>query len=290
MVCRSDRAVSSIGVVVTSTPIQSLHQSCDDNNDYPLASGTEMTHLRSTWQKYWTRVIAWTIALVLFTTAPAFARPPETATYKPCANPSPFGIGTCYMGREIAQVIGSSGSGWLDRSTRELEERPTKAIDALRFKSTDVVADIGAGTGYFSLRIAPKVAKVYAVDLQPEMLDVLRSHQADQKITNIETLQGQLDRVNLPENSLDYAIMVDAYHEFSQPREMMQSIFSALKPGGKAVLLEYKGENPLIPIKPLHKMTQTQARGELSAIGFEWVENKRVLPQQHVLVFRKPMT
>jgi SAM-dependent methyltransferase len=211
------------------------------------------------------------------------------ATYKPCENPSPFGIGTCYMGREIAQIIGGSGSAWLDRPTREAEERPSKAIDALKFKSTDIVADIGAGTGYFSLKISPKVAKVYSVDLQPEFLDILRSHQAEQQITNIDIIQGQLDRVDLPESSLDYAVMVDAYHEFSQPREMMQSIFAALKPGGKAVLIEYKGESASIPIKPLHKMTQTQARGELAAIGFDWVENKRILPQQHVLVFRKPM-
>ena len=251
-----------------------------------------MNPFRSTWQTWFQRTIAGFCAgfLIYFTIqTPALAL--ATATYEPCPSPSSFGIGTCYMGREIAQVIGSSGSGWLDRSTRELEERPSKAIDALKFKSTDIVADIGAGTGYFSLRIAPKVAKVYAIDLQPEMLDVLRSHQqAEQTIDNIETIQGQLDRVDLPTNSLDYAIMVDAYHEFAQPKEMMQSIFSALKPGGKAVLVEYKGENPLIPIKPLHKMTQTQVRGELAAIGFEWVENKRVLPQQHVLVFRKPMT
>jgi SAM-dependent methyltransferase len=247
-----------------------------------------MIFVRSTWHRT-VQLTQTAIALLIlwFTLqAPAFAA--VEATYEPCKKPSPFGIGTCYMGREIAQVIGSSGSGWLDRGTRELEERPSQAIEALQFKPTDVVADIGAGTGYFSLRIAPKVAKVYSVDLQPEMLSVLRSHQADQHITNIETVQGALDQVDLPANSIDIALFVDAYHEFSQPREMMQSIFTALKPGGRAVLVEYKGENPLILIKPLHKMTQTQARGELTAIGFEWVENKRVLPQQHILIFKKP--
>jgi SAM-dependent methyltransferase len=243
----------------------------------------------------WQQRIPFMIASIFLGLLICFAiqRPAQAlveATYKPCETPSPFGIGTCYMGREIAQMIGSSGSAWLDRPTREPEERPSKAIDALKFKPTDIVAEIGAGTGYFSLRIAPKVAKVYAVELQPEFLDILRSHQADQQITNIEILQGQLDRVNLPDNSLDYAIMVDAYHEFAQPREMMQSISSALKPGGKAVLIEYKGESASIPIKPLHKMTQTQARGELAAIGFEWVENKRILPQQHILIFRKPIS
>ncbi len=229
------------------------------------------------------------IGLVLCLTIQTSATALVEASYKPCSNPSPFGIGTCYMGREIAQIIGSSGSAWLDRPTREAEERPSKAIEALKFKSTDVVAEIGAGTGYFSLRIAPKVTKVYSVELQPEFIDILRSHQTDEHIKNIEIIQGQLDRANLPENSLDYAVMVDAYHEFSQPREMMQSIFLALKPGAKAVLIEYKGESASIPIKPLHKMTQTQARGELAAIGFEWVENKRILPQQHVLIFRKPI-
>jgi SAM-dependent methyltransferase len=253
-----------------------------------------MIHVRSIWQKWWSGVrlsrvpVSAAIALVLSFALqwPTFAA--VEATYNPCKTSSPFGIGTCYMGREIAQVIGSSGSGWLDRSTREFEERPSKAIEALKFKPTDVVADIGAGTGYFSLRIAPKVTKVYAIDLQAEMLDVLRSHQAEEHITNIETLQGALDHVDLPKNSIDTAILVDAYHEFSQPREMMQSIFTALKPGGRVVLVEYKGENPLIPIKPLHKMTQTQARGELGAIGFKWVENQKVLPQQHILVFQKP--
>jgi SAM-dependent methyltransferase len=251
----------------------------------------ELAGQASNWRELFRITIAGLFVglLICFTTQPS-ANALVEATYKPCENPSPFGIGTCYMGREIAQIIGSSGSAWLDRPTREAEERPSKAIDALKFKPTDVVADIGAGTGYFSLKIAPKVANVYSVDLQPEFLDILRSHQAEQQITNIDIIQGQLDRVELPERSLDYAIMVDAYHEFSQPREMMQSIFAALKPGGKAVLIEYKGESASIPIKPLHKMTQTQARGELAAIGFDWVENKRILPQQHVLIFRKPIS
>ena len=230
----------------------------------------------------------WVFLLMLcLSIAPAIAEV-SPSPYQPCDRPTADGIGICYHGREIAQVMGHPGAGWLERPTREFEERPMKAIAALPWKSTDVVADIGAGTGYFSFRIAPNVAKVYAVDLQPEMLDLLKARQVELGIQNLEPVQGAIDTTNLAPNSIDYALFVDAYHEFSKPEEMMRSVGAALKPGGKAVLLEYKGENPLVPIKALHKMTQTQVRAELEPLGFEWVENKRVLPQQHLLIFKKP--
>lgn len=216
--------------------------------------------------------------------APAWA---VTADYEPCG-PAFDGIGKCYFGREIAQVMTYEGAGWLDRAGRATEEQPDKAIAALKFKSTDVVADVGAGIGYITFKIAPQVAKVYAVDLQPEMLKMLGDRQRSAGIENVESVQSSETETNLAPGSIDWAIMVDAYHEFTQPREMMASVYSALKPGGKVVLLEYKGENPLIAIKPHHKMTQTQARAEVTAAGFKFVENKKVLPQQHVLVFQKP--
>jgi SAM-dependent methyltransferase len=214
--------------------------------------------------------------------APTIASPYEVRSLH-----HPDGIGKFYQGREIAQVMGHPGAGWLERPTRDWEERPNKAIAALPWRSTDVVADIGAGSGFFSFRIAPKVAKVYAVDIQPEMLALIEAKQVENGINNVEPILGTVTAPNLPDNSLDWAIMVDAYHEFAYPQEMMLALKAAMKPGGKIVLLEYKGENPLIAIKALHKMTQTQVRAELEAIGLKFVENKRVLPQQHLLIFQK---
>jgi precorrin-6B methylase 2 len=227
------------------------------------------------------------LGLPLGTLPSALAAP--TATYETRASHSPDGTGTFYYGREIAQMMGPGGINWLERPDRAREEQTQKALDALPFKSTDVVADIGAGSGYFSFRIAPKVAKVLAVDVQPEMVEILKQNQQAQKIDNVEPRLGGATDPNLAAESLDWALMVDAYHEFEHPREMMEALLVALKPGGRMALLEYKGENPLIMIKPLHKMTQTQVRAELTAIGLEFVENKRVLPQQHLLIFRKPM-
>ncbi len=229
------------------------------------------------------------IVALLWLSCTLSASATATAIYEDCNCGSFDGTGTCYFGREIAQVIGVEGADWLDRAGRETEEQPEKAITALKFQPTDVVADVGAGIGYMSFKIAPQVAKVYAVDVQPEMLKMLGDRQATNGITNIEAVQSSETSTNLPEGSLDWAIMVDAYHEFTRPKEMMASVYAALKPGGKVVLLEYKGENPLIAIKPRHKMTQTQARAEVTAMGFKFLENKKVLPQQHVLVFQKPV-
>lgn len=195
------------------------------------------------------------------------------------------------MGREIAKVMGHTEAMWLERSTREVEEKPTLVIRALDLKPTDTIADIGAGTGYFSFRMAKLVPKgrVLAVDIQPEMIDILNFLKKDQKVTNVEPVIGTETSSNLPANKVDLALMVDAYHEFNYPREMMANIVTALKPGGKVVLVEYRGENPFIPIKGLHKMTQKQVKKEMSAVGLKWVETKDNLPQQHILIFAKLM-
>jgi FkbM family methyltransferase len=200
---------------------------------------------------------------------------------------SPDGIGKFYLGREIAQVMGHTGALWLERQSREREEQPTKAIAALDLKPTDVVADIGAGTGYFSFRMAKEVpqGKVFAVDVQPEMLDIIEFLKQENKITNVEPILGAIVNPNLPANSIDLALMVDAYHEFSHPNEMMQELVKALKPAGRVVLVEYRRENPFIPIKALHKMTQKQARKEMQAVGLQWQATKDVLPSQHIMVF-----
>ena len=202
---------------------------------------------------------------------------------------SPDGISKFYMGREIAKVMGHTEALWLERSSREVEEQPTKLVNALNLKTTDVVADIGAGTGYLSFRIAQKIplGKVLAVDIQPEMLDIINSLKKEKGISNVEPILGTITDPKLPLTSVDLVIMVDAYHEFSHPYEVMQGIVKSLKPGGRVVLVEYRGENPFLPIKGLHKMTQKQVRKEMLAVGLQWRETKGVLPIQHLMVFEK---
>lgn len=212
------------------------------------------------------------------------------AVYQQRVNHNPDGIGKFYMGREIAQFMGHQAAGWLERLTRGFEERPNLVINALNLNPTDVVADIGAGTGYFSFRIAPLVpqGKVLAVDIQPEMLDIINLFKEEKNNVNVEPILGNVTSPNLPNESIDLALMVDAYHEFEYPFEMMSGVVKALKPGGRVVLVEYRGENPFIPIKGLHKMTQRQARKEMSAVGLVWKETQEFLPQQHFMVFEKP--
>jgi SAM-dependent methyltransferase len=199
------------------------------------------------------------------------------------------GIGKFYMGREIAQVMGHQAMFWLERPTRETEERPSQVVEALALEPTDTVADLGAGTGYLSFRLAKLVpeGKVLAVDIQPEMLDYVEFIKKENKIGNVETVLGDATNPHLPDNSVDLAIMVDAYHEFEYPREMMEGLVKSLKPKGRVVLLEYRQENPLIPIKALHKMSQRQVKKEMNAVNLTWQETKDFLPQQHLMVFAK---
>jgi SAM-dependent methyltransferase len=217
--------------------------------------------------------------------APILQEPPPYET-----NPaSPDGIGKFYMGREIAKVMGHPAIGWLEREEREREEAPSRAIAAIDLKPTDVIADIGAGSGYYAFRLAEKVpqGKVIAVDIQQEMLDFLAKRAAELQVAHVEGHLGAIDDVKLPENSLDAALMVDAYHEFSHPAEMLRSLRKALKPTGRIILLEFRAEDPRVPIKPLHKMTEDQARKEFAVAGFTLVSNKRQLPWQHFMVFAK---
>lgn len=213
----------------------------------------------------------------------------QNAIYQERSNHSSEGIGKFYMGREIAKIMGHEGAFWLERPSREAEERPSKVVNALNLKPTDIVADIGAGTGYMTFRIAPLVpqGKVLAVDVQPEMLDMINFVKKAENITNVEPILASIKDPNLPTASVDLALMVDAYHEFEYPREVMEALVKALKPGGRVVLVEYRGENPFILIKALHKMTQKQVRKEMSAVGLQWVETKSILPQQHLMIFQK---
>lgn len=213
----------------------------------------------------------------------------DTSVYEERSHHDRDGIGKFYMGREIAHVMGYEGAGWLERSGRNAEEQPQKVIAALDLKPTDVVADIGAGTGYFSFRIASTLpqGKVYAVDVQPEMIEILNAFKAEKQIANVEPILSSVTSPNLPENSVDLALMVDVYHELEYPREMMSAIAQSVKPGGRIVLVEYRGENPFVMIKPLHKMTQKQAKKELQALGLTYLETINSLPQQHVMIFQK---
>ncbi|MFK8043792.1 class I SAM-dependent methyltransferase, partial [Congregibacter sp.] len=200
------------------------------------------------------------------------------------------GIGKFYMGREISYVMGHMGAGWLERPERERQERTDLLIDRLPVSPDSVVADIGAGTGYFTFPIAARVpeGQVYAVDIQPEMLQLLSERQSELSVENVKTVLGTEMSPNLPANVVDLAFIVDAYHEFSYPREMGVKLVEALKPGGKLVLIEYRSEDLSVPIKTLHKMSEEQVRLEMQAIGLDWVATEDYLPQQHVLIFQKP--
>ena len=215
---------------------------------------------------------------------------PDNSRYTYRIQHSRDGIGKFYMGREIAHVMGHLGAGWLERSSREIEERPQTLIRALKLKAGDKVADIGVGTGYFARRIAriigPK-GTVYGVDIQQEMLDLLGRNLKNAGIKNVEGVLGTISNPNLPANTIDLVLMVDVYHEFSHPYEMMQNICNALKTGGRVAFVEYRMEDPKVPIKLLHKMSQLQVLKEASPHPLEWVETISVLPRQHIIIFKK---
>jgi SAM-dependent methyltransferase len=200
------------------------------------------------------------------------------------------GFGKFYQGREIAKVMGHPALAWLERPERESEEAPTKAVDLIDLGEADVIADIGAGSGYYSFRLSQKYpkARVIAIDIQEEMLGFLEQKIAQANTQNIITHLGKIQSIDLPPASIDAALMVDSYHEFSHPYEMIHSIVSALRPGGRVFLLEYRAEDPTVAMKPLHKMSQAQAKKEMALVGLEWVKTLDDLPWQHFMVFRKP--
>jgi precorrin-6B methylase 2 len=212
----------------------------------------------------------------------------ETSTYTYRAE-DPNGIGKWYMGREIAYVMGFQGIEWLNRSEREQEERTNLLISNMEISPNDILADIGAGSGYHVFKMAPLASNglVYAVDIQEEMLQAIKEQQQEEDIQNIRRVKGGEQSANLTANSVEKVLMVDVYHEFSFPKEMLESIYKALKADGRIYLIEYRKEDESIPIKTIHKMTEQQAVKEFEANGFVLEKNRQNLPWQHCMVFRK---
>jgi ubiquinone/menaquinone biosynthesis C-methylase UbiE len=203
---------------------------------------------------------------------------------------TPDGIGKVYLGREISHVMGFHGAQWLERTERMDEERPDLVLNALDLKPGMAVADIGAGTGFYAWRLAQRVGvagMVYAVDVQPEMIKALEKQMSRRGAVNVKPVLGAADDPKLAPNSLDLALMVDVYHEFEQPYEMLAAIVRAVKPGGRVAFVEFRGGDPKVPIKPLHTMTEAQVRREAAVHPLEWVATTRELPWQHLIVFRK---
>jgi SAM-dependent methyltransferase len=238
--------------------------------------------------------VLWLAGILAIAPAPACAseKPAPAATAGSAYTfgaPSRDGIGKFYMGREISHVMGHLGAGWLERDSRDGEERTALLIEKLPLNATSVVVDLGAGTGYFSVPMAKRVTdgRVLAVDLQPEMLAMIEARQSEEGLTNIKTVLASETDPNLPASSVDLVLIVDAYHEFAYPLEVMQQVAGSLKPDGRLYLIEYRGEDPSVPIKPLHKMTEEQAKREMNAAGLSWVETQEFLPRQHVLIFKR---
>jgi protein-L-isoaspartate O-methyltransferase len=228
---------------------------------------------------------------LLCSVLPLIAAAPPEPLYETRAQHDRNGTGKFFMGREIALVMGHQAAGWLERPEREQEERTDLAVKALGLKEGDVVADIGCGSGYYSSRMAKLVGPkgtVYGVDIQQEMLDLLTRRMKMLRVENVKPVLGEEKNPKLPAASCDVMLMVDVYHEIEFPYEMMRNTIPALKPGGRMIFIEFRGEDPNVPIKEVHKMTEAQVKKEMSVHPeLEWVETKGDLPQQHILVFRR---
>jgi ubiquinone/menaquinone biosynthesis C-methylase UbiE len=243
------------------------------------------------------RLLLWFLALILVSGAPARpddapAKSPAPPRYETRKEYDPEGINKFYKGRQIAQIMGHQAADWLERKEREQEEQADrlKLLDRLKIKPNDTVADIGAGSGYFTFRLARRLTaggKVLAVDIQPEMLTLIRDRMKRDKITNVEPILGTDKDPKLPAASVDLILMVDVYHEFEYPYEMTEAMVRSLKPGGRIVFVEYRLEDPQVPIKLVHKMTERQVRKEMSVQPLTWVETLEFLPWQHVIIFKK---
>lgn len=243
----------------------------------------------------WLLFLCWSVVLlgpVQRIDAQEVKAAPEPKRYTTRTQHDPNGTGKFYMGREIALVMGHQAITWLERENREQEEKLSLLVEALKLQPGEQVADIGAGSGVISVLLAKKVGpagKVFAVDIQPEMLQALEIKCKGLGIANVQPVLGEVKSPKLPAESVDLAVMVDVYHEFEFPFEMLQEMVRSLKPAGRIAFVEYRKEEPRIPIKEVHKMTQAQVKKEalIPELGLEWVETDKSLPVQHVIIFRK---
>jgi ubiquinone/menaquinone biosynthesis C-methylase UbiE len=236
------------------------------------------------------------VGCIVFVT-PVWAEPPAAEApaktepaYEFREDHDPNGTGKFYMGREIALVMGHQGADWLDRPEREQEEKPSLLVESLKIQPGLTVADVGAGTGYVTFKLAEKVGlkgKVLAVDIQPEMLEIIKKRSVAKKMPQVEPVLGEETDPKLPESSVDMILMVDVYHEFLDPFEMTVAMVKALKPGGRLVFVEYRLEDPDVPIKLVHKMSEAQVIKEMKPHPLRWVGTIGTLPRQHIIVFEK---
>ncbi|MBC7984542.1 MAG: class I SAM-dependent methyltransferase [Candidatus Obscuribacterales bacterium] len=226
------------------------------------------------------------VALLLTLTTVAWSAP----RYEVRAHHDPDGIGKFYLGREIAQVMGPGGMLWLERPEREDEEQPRLLLEALKLRGGETVADLGAGSGYYTFRFAQAVGPrgtVLAVDIEPKMLEFIKQRAARENLTQIGLIASTEIDPKLPANRIDLVVMVDVYHELSFPYEVMQKVRAALKSDGRVALVEYRAEDPRVAIKPVHKMSEAQIVKEMLASGFKHLETVHLLPLQHVVIFGK---
>jgi SAM-dependent methyltransferase len=231
----------------------------------------------------------WLVAAAAFAFVQEGALPPQPP-YETRERHDPNGINKWYLGREIAHVMGPGGIPWLNRPERESEENPTKCIEALELKEGQIVADLGAGSGYYTFRMAPKVGakgRIFAVEIQDAMLAELRKRIDKDKVPNVETVKCTESDPKLPEGQVDLVLMVDVYHELAFPYEVMTAVRKALKPDGRVVLVEYRKEDPKVPIKEVHKMSEEQIKKEMAVVGLSHVKTDGRLPWQHIAIFTK---
>ncbi|MCI0641701.1 MAG: class I SAM-dependent methyltransferase [Gemmataceae bacterium] len=216
--------------------------------------------------------------------------PPPKPLYQFKKDHDPNGTGKFYMDREIAQVMSYLGASWLERTEREKEEHASKLLPPLKIKPGDAVADIGAGSGFYTMKLADAVGpkgKVYAVDIQPEMLDIIKKRVKAANVTNVELVHNTVTELKLPANSIDLMFLVDVYHEFSHPFEMTEEMVKALKPGGRVVFVEFRLEDEKVPILEVHRMSEKQVKREMAGHMLKHTKTLNHLPWQHVIIFEK---